>query len=701
MLEEPLGRLPFVLYVFPVALASWAGGLRAGLFATVLSLITGWLLFVQPAYAILKGSASDSTRVVLFLGTGAAIAAFGELMQRYRATARRSEDHFRGTFENAAVGMAHVSLNGVWLRVNRRLCSILGRTEDELLSLACIDHVHPEDHATCWSCIAEVIDGKHDSHSMEQRYMRGDGTTVWVALTISVHRHEDLQPEHLIFVIQDVTQRRQAEADLGREREHLQLVLDAAEMGTWEWDIATGEVTWSHRLQSLSGIAQGEFGCTYEAGMGTVHPDDYQRVQEAVQRSLQTDAPYHAEYRTIQPEGAVRWIMGTGRLIRDEDGATRRLLGVAMDTTARKRAELALEQSEARFRTTFEMAAVGMAMSSIPTGRFIAVNQKLADITGHSREELSDRTFLDITHPEDREGNKALFDQLLEGAIPSFSCEKRYIRKDGAMVWVQTTTSLVRNTAGEPLHTIGIIADITERKAGEFALLNANRELEQFAFVASHDLQEPLRMVNAYTQLLLRRTPLGSDPEAQQYAEFVRRGVERMEALLRDLLTYARLGHSDGIQEHDGDLSEALSHAMERVHSSIQESDASIVSDPLPVVRGDTMQLARVLQNLLSNAMKYRKPDIPPDIRISAQQDGEYWVISVRDNGIGFDERYANRIFGLFKRLHNDSYPGTGLGLAICQRIVERLGGRIWAESKIGEGSVFHFRLPAAQARPQ
>ena len=253
---------------------------------------------------------------------------------------------------------------------------------------------------------------------------------------------------------------------------------------------------------------------------------------------------------------------------------------------------------------------------------------------------------------------------------------------------------------GHLIRTWSVQRDITERKrfeedltAANEELRRANAELEEFAYVASHDLQEPLRMVNIYTQLLLRRVN-SDDPEVHQCAAVVREGVVRMEDLIRDLLSYSRIIHPNGEPADVADLSDSFSQAIEMLRGRIEETGASISAMPLPSVRGDTRQFSLVFQNLLSNSLKYHRTDVAPEIRIAAEQADNQWIVSVSDNGIGFQQQYADRIFGLFKRLHRDEYPGTGLGLAICQRIVERYGGRIWAEGRPGEGATFYISLP-------
>lgn len=204
-------------------------------------------------------------------------------------------------------------------------------------------------------------------------------------------------------------------------------------------------------------------------------------------------------------------------------------------------------------------------------------------------------------------------------------------------------------------------------------------------------------MVNIYTQLILRHLEATEDKEIQEYAAFVRDGVVRMEALIRDLLTFSRTVHTERSDKEVADLSASLQQALQVLDSRIRENTAVVNATPLPRVMGETRQLALVFQNLISNSIKYRHESEPPTIEIAAEKSNGQWVISVRDNGIGFEQQYAERIFGLFKRLHKDEYPGTGLGLSICLRIVERYGGQMWAEGKPGAGSTFHFTLQPAR----
>lgn len=237
-------------------------------------------------------------------------------------------------------------------------------------------------------------------------------------------------------------------------------------------------------------------------------------------------------------------------------------------------------------------------------------------------------------------------------------------------------------------------ADLERRVAERTAELKwSNDELRQFAYIASHDLQEPLRTVASYSQLLARRFKDCMDADAEQFVEYVTSGVRRMHTLLEDMLAYSRASDLKPAAGREADCEGVLNWVLMNLNASVQESGAKITHDPLPRVRVDESHAVQVLQNLIGNAIKYRS-EAPPQIHIGAEPCGEFWELSVRDNGIGIEPEYQHQIFGIFKRLHGKDVPGTGIGLAICKKVVERYGGKISVESKPGEGSVFRFTLP-------
>jgi PAS domain S-box-containing protein len=381
---------------------------------------------------------------------------------------------------------------------------------------------------------------------------------------------------------------------------------------------------------------------------------------------------------------------------RDADGEIDGIFVHITDVTDMVLARKRVEESEQQFRTLAETIP-HLAWMADETGNRFWYNRRWYDYTGTTFDEVKgwgwDKVHDPTVLPEVlRQWREALSSgQPLEMVHP-------LKRADGAFRSFLTRMEPIKDIQGRVVRWFGTNTDITDQRRTEEELRRMNRELEEFAYVASHDLQEPLRMVGIYTQQILKIIGPG-DAKLTQYSGFVRQGVTRMEALIHDLLAFSRTVQSEELPLGTADLSAALNDALSALRDRIEESHAVITSEPLPATRGETAQMALVFQNVLSNALKYRKEDVSPKIDVSAELRGPSWIIFIRDNGIGFEPQYSERIFGLFKRLHKDEYPGTGLGLAICKRIVERYGGRIWAEGRPGQGATFCFELPRADTK--
>lgn len=401
-----------------------------------------------------------------------------------------------------------------------------------------------------------------------------------------------------------------------------------------------------------------------------------------------------------RPDGNITWLsINTAFLRRAGESGHFGIVSTISDITAQRAAEAALRESEARFRQTFELAASGIAHVDLQ-GRFLRVNRTLCEILGYPESALIGRTVKEISHADDRDVTDAQRERVRTGALDAARVEKRYLRADGSVVWVDLAIALVRDEQDAPQYEIAVFDDISERKHAEAALAEAheelkrsNTELEQFAYVASHDLQEPLRMVASYTQLLARRYGDALHGDARDFMGYVVEGAARMKQLIEDLLAYSRVG-TRGRDFRPVALEDALRRALSGLRTAIAEAGATVTHDPLPVLEADEMQLAQLLQNLIGNALKFRA-DAAPRIRVSAAEAEDHWEFGVHDNGIGIEPQYFERIFMVFQRLHNKGeYPGTGIGLAICKKVAERHGGRIWVESRPGEGSSFRFTLP-------
>jgi len=374
--------------------------------------------------------------------------------------------------------------------------------------------------------------------------------------------------------------------------------------------------------------------------------------------------------------------------------------------TDRKRAEIALRDSEERFRAIFEQAAVGIAKTAL-CGQFMRVNPGFCQIVRYAESELLQKNWQAITHPDDIEGDREYVRSLLSGNIQTFSLEKRLVCKDEAVRWANVTVSAMRDAKGTPQYLICAIEDISERKLVQELLqesldtqtryaqelTRSNAELEQFSYVASHDLQAPLSTIAGYAQLLEKRCHNQLDAQGNKFIRNIVNSCGRMQALIDDLLEYSRVGRSE--KPFDViDCNLVFEDACANLQLAIRQDRASVTRGDLPRVRGDSFQLLQLFQNLIGNAIKYRSSEAPM-VHVGASRQGDSWVFSVQDNGIGIAEQYHPRIFQLFQRLHSQKqYSGTGIGLAICQRIVERHGGRLWVESEPNRGSTFYFSIP-------
>ena len=416
------------------------------------------------------------------------------------------------------------------------------------------------------------------------------------------------------------------------------------------------------------------------------HPDDIPRsrnffaaLREGAQDTLSIEKRY------FRRSGELLWARASGTVRRDESGRPIEVVAIVEDITARKRAET-------RYRFLAE-SIPQMVWTATPDGMIDYVNRKGTQYFGAEQEAVLGAGWLSWVHPDDQIRATQRWSQSLETGEP-YESEFRLRRaSDDSWRWHLARALPLSVEGGGVSQWFGTCTDIDDQRKTEEELRRINRELEEFSYVASHDLQEPLRIVNIYTQLLLKNQN-GPREQLEQYSGFIDDGVRRMGALIQDLLTFSRSVQLEDQPLGIADLTAALREASTLLSNRIDETGAMIRTEALPMACGDTSQLTHVFQNILSNALKYRTANVTPEIAVSSERAEDQWIISVRDNGIGFDPQYAERIFGLFKRLHKDEYPGTGLGLAICKRIVERYGGRMWADARVGEGATFHFSLP-------
>lgn len=332
-------------------------------------------------------------------------------------------------------------------------------------------------------------------------------------------------------------------------------------------------------------------------------------------------------------------------------------------------------------------------------------NRGAQRIFGYTPDEIIGKHISILAVPERVEEIPSIIERISRGERVDHYLTKRQT-KDGRVLSISLTVSPIRDASGKIVGASKIARDVTDevryqealREANE-SLTRSNADLEQFAYSASHDLQEPLRMVATYSEMLQKKFGGKLGPTADQYIDYIVSGAARMEQLLHDLRAFTHVATADADTNEEIDAADAVRNTLAILSAAVEESGASVTCGSLPRVRISRVHLETLFQNLIANAIRYRN-GTPPRIHIAAERCDPEWHFSVRDNGIGIDPQYKEQIFGLFKRLHTSTeYPGTGMGLAICQRIVERAGGRIWVESELGRGATFFFTLPIERSQ--
>jgi PAS domain S-box-containing protein len=634
------------------------------------------------------------------------------------ASLRVSEQRYATLTEMSPVGIFQTDAVGNCLYVNERWCQIAGLPPAEATGLGWINSIHPADRdvvSTEWHASAQAGRPLY----LEYRCQNAAGQITWVLGQAVVKRGATGEIIGYVGTITDISDRKQAEDSLQQLNQELETrvqertaKLQASEarlreaqriahVGDWEFALASQTITWSEELFHLFECdpAQGE--PKYAGHLQSYVLESRLQLEHAVQQAATLGTPYELELQFSRADGSVRWLFARGEAVRNAQGAIAKLLGTALDITDRKQAEVQLRHLSDRLTLAVKSGAIAIWDWNV-TENILTWDDRMYELYGITPNQFTNvyDAWANSVHPDDRSFAEAALQQTLAGE-KDYDIEFRVIHPDGTIRFLKAYALMERDEQGELKQMVGINYDITEHKQIEQALQQltldlqrSNQELEQFAYVASHDLQEPLRAITSYTQLLAKRYQGQLDEKADKYIYYVVDGATRMQQLIQDLLAYSRVGRYE-LKQQPTDCNAVLQQVQQNLQAAIAESNAVLTIDPLPTIFADTVQVMQLFQNLVGNALKYRG-DAPPTIRVSARQQSKAWVFSVQDNGIGIEPQYAERIFEIFQRLHTRrEYEGTGLGLAICKKIVERHHGHLWVESQLGQGALFCFALPA------
>jgi PAS domain S-box-containing protein len=615
-----------------------------------------------------------------------------------------SERRFRDLFEQGPVAYHELDQEGIVRRVNRAECELLGVEAGAMLGRPIFEFILPAAQSESREAFKRKLSGQQTLAPFLREYVRSDGRRLTLQVyDVLVRDHRDVVTGIRTVTI-DVTEHKEI-MDALREREAtLQAVCTSAVDALVMIDGEGRTLLWNPAAERMFGYTAAEM--LGQPVHDLVAPDDLRQRFLANFPDFQKTGQGAAigkvvEMRARRKDGSEFPIDLSVSAV--QKGQEWHAVAVIRDITERKRAEDELRTKEGLLSESQHIAQLGSWDWTVQAGTSAMVwTPETYRLFGVSPDTfvLSSETFQALIHPDDRAAMQAWMKACLAGLGPP-DLEFRVCLQDGSVRYINGRGHIVQQDAEKKsIRMVGVAQDITKRKLAEAALLQrteelarSNTELVQFAYVASHDLQEPLRMVSSYVQLLARRYAGKLDADADVFIGFAVDGAKRMQHMINDLLAFSRVttkGH--GFEPVEADA--ALKLALVNLKMAIEESQASVTFDPLPVVNADSAQLTQLFQNLIGNAIKFRRKE-PPQVHVSVEKRAREWEFSVRDNGIGIEPQHLERIFVIFQRLNTAAeFPGTGIGLAICKKIVERHGGNLWVSSQPGAGSTFHFTIP-------
>ena len=640
------------------------------------------------------------------------IAVVADVTERHQAERRlrESEERFRVTFYQAAVGIAQTGIDGRWVLLNDRFCEFLGYSPDELRGKRFIDLTHPDDREASRTSVRKLLAREVPSWSSEKRYIRKDGATVWARVGVSLVRDQHQQPLYFISVVEDITERMQAQEKLRESEQRLRLATDAAKIGAFDWNIQTGVNVWTPKMEAMYGLAPGEFSRTQRAWEQLVHPGDRAGAVAKVEETLATGEPVEHEWRVLWPDGSLHWVAGLFQAFKDATGKPLRMTGVNIDITARKSAQEALRASaEARgmerFRLSFEEAPVGMALIR-GDGVWLRVNRALCEMTGYSESELI-ALGRDITYPDDRAEESRLLSRILSGELVAGRLEERCLHKQGHTIYVLLSIAVVeRDEAGRPVHFVAHVQDLTERKRVEQEL-EANRAqmvsssrlsaLGMMAGGIAHEINNPLAVIHASAANVARMAESGSvqvSPAVLKNNHRISQTADRISRIVRSLRHVARESSADEFRETRVReiVDETLELCAERFRAHNIRLAVSAV-DPEVVIRCREAQICQVLLNLLQNAYD-ELVDWEGDrwVKLGVSYCPDWVVFSVSDSGPGIAPEHRAHIMEPFFTTKPVG-KGIGLGLSISRSIALEHGGTLELDEE-SPHTCFHLKLP-------
>lgn len=600
---------------------------------------------------------------------------------------------FESAFKHASIGMALVALDGKWLKVNNSLCELLRYSENELLSKTFQDITHPEDLEIDLQNVQNILDKKSDAYEIEKRYFDKNGNVIWVILSVSVVRNEVGDFQFFISQIRDITKRKKYFQALLEEKQRIENILEGTHAGTWEWNVKTGETRFNDYWANIIGYTLEELEpVSIDTWAKLTHPDDLALSNKNLEDYFagKTEV-YYTECRMKHKDGHWIWIMDRGKIVsRDTFGNPEWVYGTHIKIDELKKTQQKLQETTNKFMGIFNSAYQFMGFLDT-SGVLMEANQTALDFAGISLEDVINKPFWETywwqINEETRQYLKASVRKAAAGEIVNY--EALVWDKNKAEVPILFNLKPVKDSNDKVIYIIAEGRPIQEVVEIRNQLIAKNSELENFAHIAAHDLKEPTNAISGLAQLIITKESQILSPKSLAFLNLILETSKRMTSLISEILTYSQVStRSD--QWKQVDLNVTLQETISYLKTMIDDEHAEITISELPTILGNETGLKILFQNLLVNALKYRKEKMNPVITIDYQEVKDEVIISVRDNGIGIEQENLKKVFDKFVKINKDrKYKSSGLGLATCKKIVQNHMGRIWIESELGAGTTF------------
>ncbi|WP_370087425.1 PAS domain-containing protein [Ekhidna sp.] len=632
---------------------------------------------------------------------------------------KESERKFTNIFNKAQFAIALVGDEGIPFLVNSQFCELLGYSEDELTSMSFVEFTHPEDVDKDMTRYQKLLNNEIDSYTIDKRYITKSGEIKYVKLNVTLV-DEGTEKEYALALIEDITEselirikEKEAEQKMKAMNKTFVEISSLAKIGTWEVDVLEGKCYWSDTVYRIHEEEPSKV-ISLEDGINYYHPDHREIINKAVENGIAKNQPWDLELKIITAKGNVKWTRAIGRAVFRNDQVVK-LQGLFQDVDDKVKAEIKINENTNRLELLNQRFSMAKLAANLGVWDWDIINNKLTwdsemyEIYGVEESEFENtyETWKNGLHPEDRERSSQEVQDCFDNN-KKLDTHFRVIKGDGKVRYIKALGEVIRNKKGDPVRMIGVNWDITreiewENEVKELneslkarveertkALQIANEELEAFSYSVSHDLRAPLRAINGYSEALIEDYSSTIPKDAQNYLSRISANSKKMGALIDDLLEFSRMNRKK-VNYKEVDLNLLIKKLINDLFPMEKER---IIIHGLPIITGDQEMLGQVLSNLISNAIKYSSKNKNPEIIISAMNEDDSVVIYIKDNGVGFNMLYYDKLFNVFQRLHSESeFEGTGVGLSLCDKIMKAHEGEIWADSTEGEGATFYLRF--------